>query len=408
MLEPDEHEPLRGSVIAYVLKGYPSLSQTFVRDEIATLRAAGYAVDVTSMERSDQERIPRGWSGPYRTTVGATWREGARDLLWWALHRPRAVLRLALAVRASGYASGRELLREVPIIARRLDARDVRVVHAHFGWRAMTPSVYIAALLGCPATVTLHAADIYLPGPDFARRVNQLDGVVTVCAYNITRLAAMGVELGRISLVPCGVDVDVEVLPVQAPQRVVSVGRLVRKKGMDVLVRAFRAAVDDAPGAHLEIIGEGPCEPELRELVASEGLEAHVTFSGALEHAETLARISRAGVFALACRVGPDGDSDAVPVALREAMARARPIVTTAVAGIGENVDADVGWVVPSDDVDAFARALAESLADPVLSAAKGAAGRQRQVEHYTLERSMELLTRMWSGVIDGSAGRSR
>src|SRR5699024_3883222 len=156
-----------------------------------------------------------------------------------------------------------------------------------------------------------------------------VDHVVTVCEYNVRRLAAMGVDPARVSVVPCGVDVTVPVPPAADPASVVSVGRLVPKKGMDVLLTAFRPVVDAVPEARLEIVGEGPEEARLRALVDELGLAGHVTFSGALGHDETLARVDVAAVFALACRVLANGDSDAVPVAIREALVRERAVVTT-------------------------------------------------------------------------------
>lgn len=396
----------RGAV-AYVLSEYPVVSQTFVRDEIAALRAAGRPVEVVSVDRTGEARIPASWSGPFTTLDDVTWAQAVRDAVWW-LARPRAVGRLVRTLRATGGARARRVVRGVPSAARRLARLDVEVCHAHFGWTGMVVASYVGALIGRPVTVTLHAADIYLAGPELARRLSAVDHVVTVCEYNVRRLAAMGVDPSRVSVVPCGVDVTVPVPPVTDPARVVSVGRLVPKKGMDVLLQAFRTAVDAVPSARLEIVGEGPEEARLRELTASLGLTDHVTFAGALGHEGTLARVDEAAVFALACRVLPNGDSDAVPVAIREALVRERAVVTTDVAGIPENVDDSTGWVVPSEDAEAFARALVEALTDPALRARKGAAARRRQVDHYSLEASAARLEELWSGLVAAGAGARR
>ncbi len=397
-----DQRALREGTIAYVLAAYPVLSQTFVRDEIAALRAAGRTVDVTSIERADQDRIPLSWSGPVRTIDDITVSGALRDGLWW-LRRPAAVLRLARALRGTGFARARRAVRGAPTVARRLAGQDVAVCHAHFGWSGMVAAIYVGALLGRPVTATLHAADIYLAGPELVRWVGLLDHVVTVCEHNVRRLTAMGVDPARVRVVPCGVDTTVPVPAASDPDLVVSVGRLVPKKGMDVLLQAFRTVVDKVPAARLEIVGEGPEEETLRRLTAELGLEEHVTFAGALDHAGTLERIGAGAVFALACRVLPNGDSDAVPVAIREALVRARPVVTTAVAGIPENVDDETGWVVPSEDPESLAAALVQALDDAPLRLRKGEAARRRQVEHFSLEASAGRLEDLWA---DLAAGR--
>ncbi|MDT0166882.1 glycosyltransferase family 4 protein [Actinotalea sp. AC32] len=391
--------------IAYVLSEYPVVSQTFVRDEIAALRAAGRRVEVVSVDRTGEDRIPASWSGPYTTLDDVSWPRAVVDALWWVA-RPRAVARLVRTLRLTGGARARRVLKGVPSAARRLAGLDVDVCHAHFGWTGMVVASYVGALLGRPVTVTLHAADIYLAGPELARRLGAVDHVVTVCEYNVRRLAAMGVDPARVTVVPCGVDVTVPVPPVPDPARVVSVGRLVPKKGMDVLLEAFREVVDAVPAARLEIVGEGPEEQRLRALTDELGIGDHVTFAGALGHDETLARVDDAAVFALACRVLANGDSDAVPVAIREALVRERGVVTTDVAGIPENVDDETGWVVPSEDPAAVAKALVEALGDPALRARKGAAARRRQVEHYSLEASAERLGRLWARLVAAGARR--
>ncbi|HMO10320.1 MAG TPA: hypothetical protein PKB06_02170, partial [Actinotalea sp.] len=125
-----DHRPgtelLAGRTVAYVLSGYPVLSQTFVRDEVATMRAAGVDVDVTAVAGGDGDRIPLAWSGPFRDATHVSPLAALRDGLWW-LARPRAVLRLLRVFLAGGRASPKSLALGVPTIARRLAGRDVEL-----------------------------------------------------------------------------------------------------------------------------------------------------------------------------------------------------------------------------------------------------------------------------------------
>ena len=270
-------------------------------------------------------------------------------------------------------------------------------MHTHFGWRATAPALYVSAMLRVPATATLHAADLYMPSRQLGRRLVQMQTVVTVCEFNVPLIEQLGVRREGVAIVPCGVETDVPCCPVTEPDLVVSVGRLVDKKGFDVLVRAFRTVADRRPSARLQIVGDGPLRDDLAALVSELGLGAHVDLAGGMPHAEVLARIEAGAVFALSCRQLPNGDSDAMPVAIREAMVRARPVVATAVAGIPESVDEQVGWLVPSGDEDAVAAAVLEALTHPGEAAARGARGRERAQRDWSLDGCASQLRKVWA-----------
>jgi colanic acid/amylovoran biosynthesis glycosyltransferase len=153
----------------------------------------------------------------------------------------------------------------------------------------------------------------------------------------------------------------------ESPPRVVAVGRLVPKKGFDVLVRAAHRL---PPEVVVEIVGDGPQRAELEALA-----RGRVRFSGALSHARALARLSGASAFALPCRELPSDDRDGLPVALVEAMRAGLPVVTTAVGGIPELVrDGETGLLVAPGDDAALAAALRSVLQDGRRLAAAGRA----------------------------------
>ena len=120
---------------------------------------------------------------------------------------------------------------------------------------------------------------------------------------------------------------------------------------------------------------------------------------GPLAASEVPAVLARSAVFALPCRVAPDGDRDGLPVAVLEAMAAALPVVTTDVAGLPEAVDQDTGWVVPAGDPSAFAHALRDALAAPEERASRGRRGRIRLEERgWTVAAQVDSLCTLWSG----------
>ncbi|GAB7190146.1 hypothetical protein NUM3379_08520 [Kineococcus sp. NUM-3379] len=391
---PTSPDPGGGALrVVYVLRNYPQLSQTFVRNEVVALRELGVRVDVRPLGSRPDPDVPAGWGGDFAVLPVAGAAQVAADLRWWLAHDPAALLRMARrAARLRGQGLRACGLRRALGAARALHGGGVGAVHAHFAWEGMLVALYVGPLLGVPVSTTVHAADIYVPWPHLVRRLAALDLVVTVCRHNVDFLRRAGLG-GRtpVAVVPCGVEVPGDV-PEGAPERIVSVGRLVEKKGFDVLLRALPAVLREVPGARLEIVGDGPLGAELWRLAAELGVAHAVDWAGARSHAESLERIGSAAVFALACRADAAGDTDAVPVVLREAMARARGVVTTAIAGIPENVDATTGWVVAPGDAGALAAALVHALTDDAERRRRGEAARRLTAERFTLRRCAELL----------------
>ena len=125
---------------------------------------------------------------------------------------------------------------------------------------------------------------------------------------------------------------------------------------------------------------------ELEALAAGLGISHLVNFAGEVPHPQALQRISSARVFALPCRVGPDGDRDAVPTVIVEALARAVPVVSTRAFGVPELVDDSCGRLVDGEDPADFADALLALLVDAPLREHLGASGAQRAREHFSVQ----------------------
>jgi len=179
------------------------------------------------------------------------------------------------------------------------------------------------------------------------------------------------------------------------PGLIVTAGTLSGKKGHDLLLRAF-AQVD--PGARLELVGEGPLRGELQALAHDLGVESRVRFRGALGYSETLATIGRARVFALCCRLTPDGDHDCLPIALMDAMSVGVPVVSSHAFGIPELIeDGQSGLLAPPDDPSASAEVLSRVLSDDALAARISIAGRDVVRKRFDLESNTRALTELFA-----------
>ena len=230
--------------------------------------------------------------------------------------------------------------------------------------------------------------------------------VATVSEANRAYLSGiLGAEAARVVVVPNSVD-ERRFAPVDQRDgdRVVTVGRLIEKKGIGDLVAACARLHDQGQGVRLEVIGDGPLRPHLEQAAAASGLD--VAFLGALPHEEILARVAGATIFCLPCVVAGTGDRDGLPTAVLEAMVLGVPVVTTAVNGLADAVvDGESGLTVPERDPIALAAALARLLGDPALADRLGANGRRRVEEHFALHRSVALLRRHFPSPPGANAG---
>src|SRR5436190_1380670 len=147
---------------------------------------------------------------------------------------------------------------------------------------------------------------------------------------------------------------------------IVTVGRLVEKKGFADLVEACALLKSRGAPFRCDIIGTGPLEPALAALILERQLQDHVHLVGPRPRSEVVALVRGAAVFAAPCVVASDGDRDCLPTVLVEAMALGTPCVSTDVTGIPELLADDCGIVVPQHDPANLAAALERLLSDSV------------------------------------------
>ena len=267
--------------------------------------------------------------------------------------------------------------------------RGVSHLHSHFGWEQADTLAYLHRLTGLPYSLTLHAADIYVDNGHLARRLHDASFVATISAFNKTLLLKrFGPMAGKIHVVHCGVDLEAQEpspMPESRPIRVVSVGRMVAKKGFDILLQALALLRSDGLELAADLVGDGPLRSELESLTGELGLADLVRFHGALAPDQTVARIRDGHIFALACQVGPNGDMDGIPVALMEAMALGRPVVSTHLSGIPELVAGGCGLLAEPGDCRSLATRLRLLASDRDLALCMVANARKRIEQEYTL-----------------------
>jgi len=296
------------------------------------------------------------------------------------LARNAGLLGYLRRVAALDGAPGRNLgaIRRATVLAERLVELGGPPLYIHFAHKPGTVGRFAARLAGVPYGMSCHAKDIWTTPPD------ELGAKLRDAAVVMTCTAAGQAELERhaggtpVRLVYHGVDVEAAVprAAVPGPPRVLTVGRLVEKKGHDTLIRAAGLLRDQGVAFSLRIAGDGPEWPRLQRLVHELDLAGHVLFLGPLSTIEVQAEYRSASVFALGCRQLANGDRDGLPNVLLEAMVQGLPVVATTQPGIAEAVEHErTGLLVGADNPAAFADALRRVLAEPELGHRLGTSG---------------------------------
>ncbi|OLE97684.1 MAG: hypothetical protein AUG75_05385 [Cyanobacteria bacterium 13_1_20CM_4_61_6] len=354
--------PLR---VAYVLRVFPKISETFVASELAEVRRRGVEVRILSLRRPAEE---------VRHEIVA--RAGLDDL---TVYDPR----------------------EFPIILREFQPQ---LLHAHFATAATAKARDLAAEIGIPFTFTAHRYDVYEKAPaDFADRAAAAGAVVTVSEANLRHIVkAFGVPAARIHVIPCGVDTE-RFQPDgrrAEPPLIVCVARLVPFKRVELLLEACAILRRRGVEFQCAIVGDGPCRDELETARIRLDLARTVELAGAAEQARVLGWWRRATAAVL------PSDSEGMPVSLMEAAACGVPAVATAVGGIPELIEDGVtGFLTTPGDAEGLAGGLERLLRDPDLVARFGAAARLRAEEHFSLPRQVDRLLSVWRGLV-GEAER--
>lgn len=409
--------------VAYVLKGFPRVSETFVASEMYRLEQAGVPLrlyvlkPVEEHERNAPHPIA-GWIRARPVYLPRTSSlSGVSRFSWLAANLPSfapALRRTArsrpLGLARAGWAAlldslrarnlwwapprkvfMRDFLLGVALAARLLEAPDVRHLHAHFAHGTTTVTRYASMITGLPFSFTAHARDIYVeklnPGGLLERKLRDARFVVTCTETNRRHLERMadGIPVHRIYH---GLNAEFTRIlaaggPAPTPNgrfRVLAVGRLVAKKGFDVLVEACSLVAAQGVPVEAVIVGHpAPLEPEVRpELeaqIASLGLGGRVRIVGSIAQSELYEEYRRASAFCLPCRIADTGDRDGIPNVMVEAMACGVPVVSTDVSAIPELVTSGSnGLLVAPEDSRAVADALLQLHRDPELARRLGAA----------------------------------
>lgn len=372
-------KPLPAPRLAVVVKGYPRLSETFIAQELHALEARGFAFDIWSLRHP----YDGGRTHPIHDLI----RAGRRYLPEYLYHEPRRVLSgWWKARRLPGYRAARtEWLKDLGrdrtpnrgrrwgqalVLAAELPA-DIRFLYAHFLHTPASVARYAARIRGIGWGFSAHAKDIWtIPDWEKAEKIDDAAFGVTCTASGAEHLRALAKDASAVDLVYHGLDLARFPDPPEMRRdgtalRLLSVGRLVEKKGYDVLLDAL-AALPPGLDWHFTHIGGGELSDRMAARANTLQLGDRIDWLGKRDQTEVIGALRAADLFVLPSRIAADGDRDGLPNVLMEAASQKLPVLSTSVSAIPEFIEDGVhGRLVAPDDAGALAGAIAEVAADP-------------------------------------------
>lgn len=397
--------------LAVLVKGWPRLSETFIAQELVALQDAGHAFDIWSLRHpTDTKRHPLHdrFTGQVHYLPEYLYDEPAR------LNAARQVAK-ALPGYHRAYQVWRQDLRRDPthnrirrfgqacVLAAELPA-GTRGLYAHFMHTPSSVARYAAIMRDLPWSFSAHAKDIWT-SPEWEKR-EKLQAVshgatfgATCTAIGADHLRGLADDPARVDLIYHGLDLsrfptapDRDPRKPDDPFHMLSVGRLVEKKGFDRLLDAF-ALLPQTLNWHWTHIGGGGLDAELRARALAGGLSDRISWKGACDQPEVIAQMRRADLFVLPSRIASDGDRDGLPNVLMEAASQRLPILSTPVSAIPEFVQHGTHGVLSKDNPEDLARAITALASDPAKATAMADAAHARLLDKFRMDPGIARLS---------------
>jgi colanic acid/amylovoran biosynthesis glycosyltransferase len=362
--------------IAYLVNQHPKFSQSFIRREILALESLGTPIKRFSIRSGESlivDKADREEFNKTRVILEAGAVGLAKATLSRMVHQPKKFWdALKLAIQ-TGLKSDRGLflnliyLAEAAVLYQWLKQDRVQHLHVHFGTNSATVAMLCHTLGGPSYSFTVHGPEEFdrLVGLSLTEKINRAAFVVAISSFGRSQLYRWcdHHHWHKIKIVHCGVDRDFlhkMITPIPKTANLVCVGRLCEQKGQLLLIQAAKKLADAGLNFKLTLVGDGEMRSTLEKLIVQWQLEDHVIITGVATTEQVQQHLQEARALVL------PSFGEGLPVAIMEALAMGRPVVSTYIAGIPELIRPNEnGWLVPAGDVEALTEALKDVIKAP-------------------------------------------
>ncbi len=405
--------------LAYILKGYPRISETFISNEILLLEKLCFSMRLFPMRRG-REAFCHESVKQIKARVDYLPTELLIDLpkligpnILCAVKRPKQYrLGLATAVRryrrTQKQATFKHLF-QAGYLTEKFLSRDPSIchLHGHFSHSPTSVTMFSSLLSGLKFSFTAHAKDIYTSHPDQLREKLDKAVFVTTCtSHNKQYLEALSQD-GSVECIYHGIDLnlfqnDALNIDTKPPYKLLTVARIIKKKGIPTIYHALRRLADNSIDFQHNLIGDGDDREPVLDLIQELGLQNRCFWLGTLPHEEVLNHFVDSDLFILGSEIAADGDRDGIPNVIVESLAMGVPAVATNVSAIPEIlINGETGLTVDQKNSEALADAIHKLLTDQGLRKKVIKNGKSFVGEHFDNSRLIIDLARLFLNADD-------
>jgi len=406
--------------IAFFVGGFPTLSETFILNQITGLLDMGHDVEIFA-EFNPKEKKVHSDIEKYRLMDRVHYFDMPQNKIKRVLkvilliikNFHRAPLKILKSLNVSKYGktalSLKLLYAFIPFLDKKFD-----IINCHFGPNGIIGAYLKEIGINGKVISTFHGYDMsvfLLKNGDNVYKKLFLNGdlFLPISDYWKRKLIRLGCDEKKVIVHRMGINLEKFKFSERRkqprePTKLLNIGRLVEKKGHEYAIRALAKIIKNHKNIEYIIAGDGPLRSNLENLVSKLGIMNYVKFLGAVEQNEVLKLYQQAHIFVLPSVTASNGDQEGIPVVLMEAQATGLPVISTYHSGISEVIINDKsGFLVSEKDVDALAGKLEYLIKHPKIWPEMGRAGRKFVEEKYNIKKLNQQLVKIYQNLIEGN-----
>lgn len=396
--------------VLYIVDKYPKPTETFIKNEVETInRTNKIRIIILSLSN---KKVNNRFTHNYKVEYTK----------WYGLCTYIRVIKYYISParnlnnKRSQSRSFTEKLKQfkkifhVFFIARLIQENKIDHIHAHFASYPTDVAMLTAHILNIKFSFSAHAHDIYTQNHNLlTKKIEKAQFVITCTEHNQNYLdqnCASNDMKKKIHCIYHGIDVNnwrYHPTPFQAGKKhikILSVARLVEKKGLIYLINAVKILVQKNYQVECTIVGEGPLEKELIDILRKRNLENNITLLKQMPQEQIKKHFYNNNIFVLPSTIATNGDRDGLPNVLLEALATGTPVITTKVSAIPELIESDkTGIFVANNNPEAISSAILRLLNTPYLYQQLVTNGRKRIEQDFNSEKFCNKLINQFESV---------
>lgn len=395
--------------IAYILSIFPSVSETFIREEIEALEELGVEVTVFSLKTPKSDRI-----GPITTenrTIPVYYSPFFLSLplirtnLNSLFTHPHIIVKKVISIIFRLWRQPSELIKTLVVFPKSVFFSTIikqigcQQVHAHFCTIPFSAATIIGVINNIPVSTTAHGFDIFQrPSVDLRERILEAQPFITISNFNKNYLKNLFLDIPdeTIKMVHCGINLKkFSQYPRHGntkQKNILVVARLEKVKGIDILLDALAIVEKHGAAVNCNIIGDGSLKSTLIQQMHQLSLDKIVNFYGAQPHEFVINALNQADFFVLPSR------SEGIPVSVMEAIASSLPVIATSVSGLPEIIeDGKNGILVPPEDAKKLAQAILSLCEHPDLIDKFSTFGYEKIQNEFDIKKNAHQLLDLWT-----------